>query len=119
MLYKFVGVLAQIGSALLILKIAPKLGASEGLARAGAFAFLWNPLLLWEMVGNAHNDGLMMLGALLAIWLLVTDRNLLVLPALMLGALIKVPVVVLVPLLFLARRRSKATAIGACSPVGR
>ena len=84
-LYKLVGALAQIGSALLILKIAPSLGAPEGLARAGAFAFLWNPLLLWEMVGNAHNDGLMMLGVLLGVWFLVTDRNLLVLPALMLG----------------------------------
>jgi hypothetical protein len=64
------------------------------------------------MVGNAHNDGLMMLGSLLAVWLLLRGLDVLVLPALILGVLVKVPIVVIAPLLFVALwRRNKVTAI--------
>ena len=52
-------------------------------ARASAYLYLWNPMLLWEMVGNAHNDGLMMLLGLLARVAVRRRRaDLLVLPAL-------------------------------------
>ena len=79
--------LAQLAAALLILTDRAKTGRIRRLARASAFVFLWNPLLLWEMVGNAHNDGLMMLGgAARRLAVLVTDRNLLVLPALIAAA---------------------------------
>jgi hypothetical protein len=110
--YKATAALAHLCSALLILSIARRLGGSECRARASAFVFLWNPLLLWEMIGNAHNDGLMMLGGLLAVWLLVRGINLLVLPALALGALVKVPVIIVAPLLFVALwRRARAAAV--------
>jgi hypothetical protein len=112
LLYKLVGAAAHLLSAFLILKTAPRLGATDCLARGCALVFLWNPLLLWEMVGNAHNDGLMMLGVLLAVWLLMTNRDLLVLPALALAALVKVPVVILAPLFCVAVwQKNRATAI--------
>jgi hypothetical protein len=87
-LYKVVGALAHLVGALLVLLIGRRLGGAESHARAGAFLFLWNPLLLWEMVGNAHNDGLMVVGGLLAVWLLLRGNLVLVLPALIFGALV-------------------------------
>jgi alpha-1,6-mannosyltransferase len=112
-LYKVVGALAHVAGAALVLAVARKLGAGECQARASAYLFLWNPLLLWEMVGNAHNDGVMMLGGLLAAWLLLARVDLLVLPAVALGALVKLPIVVTVPLLFMVVwRRKRAAAIG-------
>jgi hypothetical protein len=64
------------------------------------------------MVGNAHNDGLMMLGGLLAAWLLTRQMWVLVLPALALGALVKLPVAVLGPLFFIAVwRQGKVLAL--------
>lgn len=112
LLYKAVAALAHLVGALLVLVVGRRLGAEETHARAGAFLFLWNPLLLWEMVGNAHNDGLMMVGGLLAVWLLLRGNALLVLPALMFGALIKVPVIVVAPLMFVAVwRHSRLAAV--------
>jgi alpha-1,6-mannosyltransferase len=110
--YKVVAAVAHLGSAAVIVSIGRRLGANPCQALAGGYLFLWNPLLLWEMVGNAHNDGLMMLGALLAVWLLLRRANVLVMPALALGALVKLPAAVLSPLFLIAlARRSKAAAV--------
>jgi alpha-1,6-mannosyltransferase len=102
LLYKLVSASAHVAGAALILQIARHLGASPATARACAYLFLWNPTLVWEMVGNAHNDGVMMLGALLAARLLVASMWVLILPALALGALVKLPVAILAPLFFIA-----------------
>jgi alpha-1,6-mannosyltransferase len=111
-LYKLVAALAHLASAALVLSICNQIGATACQAKTSAYLLLWNPLLLWEMVGNAHNDGVMMLGGLAAVWLLAQNRNVLVLPALMLGALVKLPVVVLAPLISLTLwHRKKAAAI--------
>src|SRR5260370_26349933 len=68
-------------------------------------------MLLWEMVGNAHNDGVMMLFGLVAAWLFAAGADLLVLPAVVAGALVEVPVVLIAPLLFIGVvRRSPARA---------
>ncbi|MBV9170409.1 MAG: hypothetical protein JOZ81_10035 [Chloroflexi bacterium] len=109
-LYKLVGALAHLASGVLVYHIALRLAHSEQRARASALLFLWNPLLLWEMVGNAHNDGLMMLGGLAAAWLLVTNRDILVLPALVAGALVKLPVIAVWPLFFITLFRRKPAA---------
>ncbi len=37
-------------------------------ATAAAVAYLWNPLLLWEGIGNGHNDVVVMLPVVAAIW---------------------------------------------------
>ena len=34
----------------------------------GVYLWLWNPLVLWEAVGNGHNDVWMALGIVLAVW---------------------------------------------------
>jgi alpha-1,6-mannosyltransferase len=112
LLYKAVAALAHIAGAVLIFQIALRLGAHRDRARASAYLYLWNPLLLWEMVGNAHNDGVMMLFGLAGAWLFVMGADLLVLPAFVAGALVKVPVVLIAPLLFIGvLRRSPARAV--------
>jgi len=112
LLYKLVAALAHICSAAVVYRIACRLGNERCVAQASAFLFAWNPLLLWEMVGNAHNDGLMMLFGLVAVWLFVCRRDLLVLAAIAAGALIKLPVGLMGPVLFVGVfRRSWARAV--------
>jgi hypothetical protein len=100
LLYKLVATGAHLASAVLVYAIAIRLGTPLARARASALLFAWNPMLLWEMVGNAHNDGLMMLCGLLALWLFVVRADVLVLPALAAGVLIKLPAVLVAPVLF-------------------
>jgi hypothetical protein len=107
--YKGIGAAAHLGGAALVFAIARRLGADLWLARASAFLYLWNPMLLWEMVGNAHNDGLMMLFGLVAAYLFVAGADLLVLAAVAAGALVKVPVVLMAPVLFIGVWRRHIT----------
>ena len=82
------------------------------MARASAYLYLWNPMLLWEMIGNAHNDGVMMLLGLGAAWLFVARMDLLVLPAIAAGALVKVPVGLMAPVLCIGLwHRNRARAV--------
>jgi alpha-1,6-mannosyltransferase len=101
LLYKGVAALAHLAGAGVVYKVAAALTADGDRARASAYLYLWNPMLLWEMVGNAHNDGFMMLFGLIAAWLFVRGVDLLVLPAVALGALVKIPVALIAPALFI------------------
>jgi hypothetical protein len=114
LLYKGVAALAHLAGGGLVYCVARCLGDSR-MAQSSAYLYLCNPMLLWEMVGNAHNDGLMMLFGLLAAFLFVRRVDRLVLPALAAGALIKIPIAVIAPLLFvaLARRNWRAALEGA------
>jgi hypothetical protein len=112
LLYKLVAIAAHLGSAAVIYRIALRLGRSRTIARASAYLFLWNPLLLWEMVGNAHNDGLMMLFGLACVWLFVEGHNAMAVLAIAAGALIKAPVALIGPVVFVgAVRRNWMRAI--------
>ena len=104
--------LAHLAGAGLVFSIARRLGAELPMARASAYLYLWNPTLLWEMVGNAHNDGMMMLLGLGAAWLFVARLDLLVLPAIAAGALVKIPVGLMAPVLFIGLwHRNRARAV--------
>lgn len=43
-------------------------GAATHWRRLGLYLWLWNPLVLWESIGAAHNDVWMALAVVLAIW---------------------------------------------------
>jgi hypothetical protein len=112
LLYKGVAALAHLAGAGIVFSIACKLSKKPDVARASAYLYLWNPMLLWEMVGNAHNDGVMMLLGLGAAWLFVAGADLLVLPALAAGGLVKIPIVLIAPVLFVGVwRRNRARAL--------
>jgi hypothetical protein len=77
-------------------------------AIAGTLFFAWNPLVLFEIAGNGHNDSIMtafmMLGVL---WLIVGPRWA-SLPGLAAAVLTKVPAVLLGPLMLAGVLRSDA-----------
>jgi hypothetical protein len=49
----------------------------------------WNPLILLEVSGNAHNDAMMVCLALLGVWLMANERRTLAVLALMASVLVK------------------------------
>lgn len=69
------------------------------------FLLLWNPLLLFDIAGNAHNDLWMVLGLLLAVALAERRRFDLALTALTAGALVKFVPLLIMPLLATAAVR--------------
>jgi hypothetical protein len=112
MLYKLCAALVLLGGGAFIYWIARRLSGEPRRAQASAYLYVCNPLLLWEMVGNGHNDGLMMLFGLAAAWLFVVGRGVLVLPAVAAGALVKAPVGLIAPILFIGVwRRGRAAAV--------
>ena len=112
LLYKLVALAAHLASGAVIFHIAARLTGSVASARASAFLFLWNPLLLWEMAGNGHNDGLMLLFGLIGIWVFITGRDVLALACVCLGALVKVPIALIGPVIFVGvLRRSWVRAL--------
>lgn len=83
------------------------------------FLLLWNPLLLFDIAGNAHNDLWMALGLLLAVALAERRRFDLALTALTAGALVKFVPLLIAPLLAAAavrrlgwRQAARQLAIG-------
>jgi hypothetical protein len=115
LLYKLVAILAHLVSGVVIYGIAQRITGSQWRAAASAYLYVCNPLLLWEMVANAHNDGLMTLLGLCGAWLFVNKRTLLVLPAVAAGALVKVPIILIAPAFFIGglRRNVARTVEGA------
>ncbi len=71
-------------------------------AATGALVYAWNPLVLWEGIGNGHNDTLMTLALLLAFLAWARRRDALVVPLLVVASLIKYVPIILVPLAALA-----------------
>src|SRR5207237_805297 len=113
LLYKVVAAWAHLGGAAMVYLLAERI-SDQRMARLSAYIYLWNPLLLWEMVGNAHNDGLMMLFGLVGVWLFVARFDLLVLAGVAAGALVKLPITLIAPTLLLGLwRRSWPRAIEA------
>ena len=94
-LFKLLGLIAYIGCALLIWRLLTRLYPRH--AASGTLLFAWNPLLQFELVGNGHNDVVMVLFVLLAIWAIVAERRWLVLPLLTLAVLTKLLAVALGP----------------------
>ncbi len=76
---------------------------------AAALLYLWNPLVLWEAIGNAHNDVLLALLLLLAFWAWQTRRGVLVIPLLIAASLLKYVTLPLLPLVALALWRRAST----------
>ncbi len=90
-------------------------GRRLGLVRIdlALYLFLWNPMILIQHLANGHNDLLMALFVVLAIYLAAAELWLLVLPALAAGLLVKWIAGVILPFAFVlvARRRGTGTAV--------
>ena len=79
------------------------------------YSFLWNPLVLLHHIANGHNDILIGCALALAAYLVVTGRDVWVLPALAAAVMLKYAPVLLAPaaLVYVFRKRGwKTTALG-------
>ncbi len=79
------------------------------------YSFLWNPLVLLHHIANGHNDILIGCALALAAYLVVTGRDVWVLPALAAAMMLKYAPALLVPaaLVYIYRRRGwKMTVVG-------
>jgi len=68
---------------------------------AAVVCFGWNPLVIWEIAGNGHNDVVMMAFALAAVFLLLTARWPFAFPVLACSVLVKFVSIVLLPIFIL------------------
>ncbi|MBF6614177.1 MAG: hypothetical protein IVW55_13710 [Chloroflexi bacterium] len=86
-------------------------------ALRGTLFFAWNPLVLFEIAGNGHNDAIVVFFLLLAVYLFVLARRTAVIPALMLGALTKFVPIVLLPVAAAAIWRDRTRRMAASDDV--
>jgi hypothetical protein len=102
-LFKLINVLAFAATCWLVYDGSRRLGYRPAVA---LYLFAWNPLILIHHIANGHNDVLLGLCVVLAIYFLVREAYTWVLPALAVGILIKILPVLLVPLavVYLYRR---------------
>jgi hypothetical protein len=92
--FKTLAVAAVLGGGWLLARIA----VAAGLPVAAAVVlYLWNPLVLWEGIGNGHNDTVMMVPVLAALLAWTTGRDRYVLPLLVVAVCIKYVAVLALP----------------------
>lgn len=118
---KGVAALSVLGIAVLVSRLAARRGVDP--LRAAAFVAL-NPLVLVHVVGGAHNDGLTMLLATLAVAAILNGRELAGGVALIAAIATKLSAAFLAPFAFLGARHSPPTGrkrsyIERNRPVGR
>jgi hypothetical protein len=81
-------------------------------ALRGTLFYAWNPLVLFEVAGNGHNDAVMVMFMLAGVYAFVAARRWAVLPALVAAALTKFVPVLLVPVALAALWRDRLRVRG-------
>lgn len=95
LLFKGLVVAASLGSAALIWAILGRVRPGDRLL--GTLLYLWNPVVVVELAGEGHNDGLVILCVLAALFLTLTRRPALAFALLLLGVLTKYLPLILLP----------------------
>lgn len=95
LIFKAIMVAGTVATAALIHDIARRV--QPDLALAATLAWLWCPIVLWEGLANAHNDVLLIMLVVAALWCWVTRHEGGVVPLLGAAALLKVVAVMLIP----------------------
>ncbi len=103
--------------ALILRRVAPER------ALAGVVLLAWNPVALYESIGNGHNDIVMAVWLLAATWAMLNRRYTLAVLALLVGALIKfislllLPLALIIALRHLPDRSARLRFLGITLPV--
>jgi hypothetical protein len=105
--FKLVAGLFLLASIGLVAAILKKMAPERALA--GVVLLAWNPLILYETLGNGHNDMAMVFWILAAAWLLLSRRYMLAMLALVSGALFKFIPVLMLPVAGLIAWRDIST----------
>jgi hypothetical protein len=105
LLYKMVAIVAHLLSGAVICVMV----RDSRRKVVAAFLWLWSPLALWEFAAIGHNDGLLVLALLLALWAVKHDRHWAAVLALTGGALFKFLPVIFLPLVVLHWMRRQLT----------
>lgn len=95
LIFKAMMIAGTLGTAALIHDIARRL--QPALALSAMLAWLWCPIVLWEGIANSHNDVLLILLVVGALWCWVAGHEGGVVPLLGAAALLKVVAVMLIP----------------------
>jgi hypothetical protein len=98
--FKILAAAAALGGTWLIMQFVRVTRPDD--APFAGMLYLWNPLVLWEGVGNGHNDLVVMLPIFGAFVAWVIKRDALVIPLLVTAALIKYTPALMIPLAALA-----------------
>ncbi|HEX6800021.1 MAG TPA: polyprenol phosphomannose-dependent alpha 1,6 mannosyltransferase MptB [Ktedonobacterales bacterium] len=116
--FKVIGLLAVAASIWLVDSLARRLCPDRRLRVMALFA--WSPLLIFESVGNGHNDIVMVGLVLAALALMLRDRPRWALACLVLGALVKYESAIFVPLwlVYEVRRRLALPKAAATATAG-
>lgn len=104
--FKAVEAAATIAAIVLVDRLALALYPARRLRTVVLFA--WSPLLIFEAIGNGHNDIVMMLCVLLAFAMMLRGRSRTAFALLVLGALVKYVAAVFVPLWLIYELRRRA-----------
>lgn len=117
-LFKLLAGLSNILGAALVVAFVRRVTASDG--TVALLFYAWNPVLLIESSGSAHNDAVMMALALLGVFLLAQSRFLPGVVALLASALIKYVTLLLlgIALAHLLARMSSLQRLGLAVRVG-
>jgi alpha-1,6-mannosyltransferase len=110
MLFKITNLATMAAIGWLVLLCARRLGVPSS---PSLCLLLWNPLILLQHIANGHNDVLAGFFTILAIYLALARLWILVIPAIVAGALIKYPCAVAIPfaVAFVIRRAGLMVAI--------
>ena len=73
LLFKGMAILSHIANCLLLWAILGKIAPARRLL--GTLLYAWNPLILLELAGSGHSDGLLITIFLLATWIYVRDNK--------------------------------------------
>lgn len=98
--FKLLALLCHLGAGWIIVRILTITRVAHPVA--GGLFYLWNPLVLWEGVGNGHNDVVVLVPLLLAVLAWVARRDILVIPLLIAAVLIKYVPALILPLATIA-----------------
>ena len=98
--FKVISILALVAMGWFIYQIVTAYHPGWGLT-AAAF-LMWNPLVMWDGIGNAHNDIVLLLPVIAALWCWSTGRLHWIIPCLVASVLIKYVTVILLPLAVVA-----------------
>ncbi|MFN8521844.1 MAG: hypothetical protein U0821_01925 [Chloroflexota bacterium] len=104
--FKILGLLGYVACSCILALILS--GTATSARNRSVMMFAWNPLLQFELVGNAHNDSWMVLFILLAVLAVLRQMYPLALPFLALAMLTKIPAAALGPVVVAAMVHHRA-----------